>query len=64
MESKILQFGDKKEAIPIDKEELKKISVRTLVRRANAYIKTGQYYNAKSDLEKALEISPDDSIKK
>ena len=39
LESKILAFGGKKEA-PIDKDELKKISVRTLVRRANAYTKT------------------------
>jgi tetratricopeptide (TPR) repeat protein len=38
--------------------------VRTLVRRANAYAKLNQYYNAKSDLEKALEISPDESIKR
>lgn len=43
---------------------MKKVSVRTLVRRANAYIKTSQYYNAKSDLGKAFEISPDETIKK
>jgi hypothetical protein len=48
-----LVFGGKKE-IPIDKDDLRKISVRTLIRKANAYIKTGQYYNAKSDFEKAL----------
>ncbi len=29
---------------------LNKIMVRTLVRRANAYLKVGQIYNAKSDL--------------
>ena len=63
LEEKILEFGGKKQT-SISKEDLKKISVRTLVRRANAYIKTHQYYNAKSDLEKALEISPDESIKK
>lgn len=63
LEEKILEFGGKKEA-SIGKEDLKKISVRTLLRRANAYIKTHQYYNAKSDLEKAFEISPDESIKK
>jgi Tfp pilus assembly protein PilF len=34
--------------------------VRTLVRRANAYLKTNQIYNAKSDLEKAAEIDPKD----
>ena len=48
IESKVLIFGGKKEA-PFDKDELRKISVRTLMRRANAYIITGQYYNAKSD---------------
>jgi tetratricopeptide (TPR) repeat protein len=58
IESKVLEFGGKKDNPTIDKDELKKISVRTLVRRANAYIKTSQYYNAKSDLEKAYEISP------
>ena len=30
------------------------------MRRANAYLKKEQLYNAKSDLEKALEISPKD----
>lgn len=34
--------------------------VRTLMRRANAYVKTGQLYNAKSDLEKALDVDPKD----
>ncbi len=39
IESKVLSFGEKKEAA-ISKEELRKISVRTLMRRANAYVKT------------------------
>ncbi len=30
------------------------------MRRANAYLKKEQVYNAKADLEKALEISPKD----
>lgn len=41
---------------------MNKISVRTLMRRANAYLKKGQVYNAKSDLEKALEINPKDEV--
>jgi hypothetical protein len=54
----VLGFGGKKEP-PVDKEELRKISVRTLMRRANAYVRTGQLYNAKSDFERALEINQD-----
>ena len=34
------------------------------MRRANAYTKTNQYYNAKADLERAYEISGDQDIKK
>lgn len=34
------------------------------MRRANAYIKTGQYYNAKSDFEKALQLNQDQKIKR
>lgn len=35
------------------------------MRRANAYLKTGQVYNAKADLEKALEVDPNDqNVKK
>jgi hypothetical protein len=30
------------------------------MRRANAYVKLSQIYNAKSDLEKALEINGND----
>lgn len=30
------------------------------MRRANAYIKLGQIYNAKADLEKAVDIDPTD----
>ncbi len=52
LQSKIVEFGDKKSTI--SKEELEKVSVRTLMRRANAYLKKDQVYNAKSDLEKAL----------
>ena len=48
LQSKIVEFGDKKVTLP--KEELDKISVRTLVRRANAYLKKEQLYNAKGDL--------------
>ena len=39
IESKVLGFGDKKDTV-ISKEDLRKISVRTLMRRANAYVKT------------------------
>jgi len=39
IESKVLAFGDKKETV-ISKDDLRKISVRTLIRRANAYVKT------------------------
>ena len=63
LESKVLGFGGKKEP-PVDKEELRKISVRTLMRRANAYVRTGQLYNAKSDFERALEINQDEEVKK
>ncbi len=42
---------------------MKKISVRTLLRRANAYIQMTQYYNAKADLERALELSPEEYIR-
>ena len=52
----MLAFGGKKEE-PIRKEDLRKILMRTFIRRSNAYLKTSQYYNAKSDLEKALELS-------
>jgi hypothetical protein len=49
VQSKIVVFGDKK--LPaIGKEELDKISIRSLMRRANAYVQKGQVYNAKSDL--------------
>lgn len=58
IQSKIVEFGEKKTTI--SKEDIEKISVRTLMRRANAYLKKEQLYNAKSDLEKALEISPKD----
>ena len=37
LQSKVVEFGDKK--IAISKEDLNKISVRTLMRRANAYLK-------------------------
>ena len=30
------------------------------MRRANAYLKTNQIYNAKADLEKAAELDPND----
>lgn len=49
LQSKIVQFGDKRPT-NMTKDELDKISVRTLVRRANAYLKTNQIYNSKSDL--------------
>lgn len=62
IESKVLGFGKKE--TPVDKEELRKISVRTLMRRANAYIKTGQLYNGKSDLERAIELNQDEEVKK
>lgn len=62
--NKIVEFGGKKE-YGLNRESLDKISIRTLVRRANAYLKSGQVYNAKSDLEKAAEIDPkDESVKK
>lgn len=54
-----MEFGEKKATLT-SKEELDRVAVRTLVRRANAYLKKEQVYNAKSDLEKALEISPKD----
>jgi tetratricopeptide (TPR) repeat protein len=63
VESKVLGFGGKKEA-PVDREELRKVSVRTLMRRANAYVKTGQLYNAKSDFERAIELNQDDEVRK
>jgi hypothetical protein len=59
IESKVLVFGGKREQ-PVDKDELRKISVRTLMRRANAYIKSGQLYTAKSDFEKAIELNQDE----
>lgn len=59
LQSRIVEFGGKK-AATTSKEELDRVAVRTLVRRANAYLKKEQVYNAKSDLEKALEISPKD----
>lgn len=63
LKNKIVEFGEKKNTI--DRTELEKISVRTLMRRANAYLKTGQIYNAKSDLEKAASIDPkDENVKK
>jgi hypothetical protein len=34
------------------------------MRRANAYVKSGQLYNAKSDFERALELNQDYDIKK
>jgi len=37
LQSKIVEFGDKKSTV--SKEDLDKISVRTLMRRANAYLK-------------------------
>lgn len=48
IQSKIVEFGEKKTTI--SKEDIEKISVRTLMRRANAYLKKEQLYNAKSDL--------------
>lgn len=48
LKNKIVEFGTKKNSI--DRSELDKIAVRTLMRRANAYVITGQIYNAKSDL--------------
>lgn len=44
----------------LPKEVTDKILVRTLVRRANGYVNLGQVYNAKADLEKAIEIAPHD----
>ena len=32
--------------------------MRFLVRRGNAYLKTGQLYHAKSDLESAYKLDP------
>ena len=43
------------------KEKLKEYEVRILVRRANAYLNLGQNYSAKGDLEKALQLSPDNA---
>lgn len=54
-----MEFGGKKVG-GLTKDAIDKIVVRTLVRRANAYLKTGQVYNAKSDLEKAAEVDPRD----
>lgn len=34
------------------------------MRRANAYTKTNQYYNAKADLEKAYDLGGDKDVKK
>lgn len=54
-----MEFGDRKNT-GLNKSALDKIAVRALMRRANAYLQTGQVYNAKSDLEKAVEIDPND----
>lgn len=43
------------------KEKLREYEVRILVRRANAYLNLGQIYNAKGDLEKALQLNPDNA---
>ena len=48
----------------MDREELRRVSVRTLMRRANAYVKTGQLYNAKADFERALELNQDEEVRK
>ncbi len=57
--SRIVEFGGKR-ACNVQPDEMNRILVRTLMRRANAYLKKSQVYNAKADLEKALEISPRD----
>ena len=43
------------------KEKLREYEVRILVRRANAYLNLGQIYNAKGDLEKELQLNPDNA---
>lgn len=50
LKNKIVEFGDKKSNTNLTKPMLNKIGIRTLMRRANAYLKLGQVYNAKSDL--------------
>ena len=39
-------------------EKLKDYEIRFLVRRGNAYLKTKKFYHAKSDLEDALKLDP------
>lgn len=36
------------------------LNIRFLVRRANAYLKQGQIFSAKSDIKQALDIDPND----
>lgn len=43
------------------KEKLKEYEVRILVRRANAYLNLSQIYNAKGDLERALQLAPENA---
>lgn len=47
--SRIVEFGGKKIS-NIPPEEINRILVRTLMRRANAYLNKSQVYNAKADL--------------
>ena len=57
LKSKIVEFGEnKKTKNTPSKEELNRIAIVTLMRRAEAYLKTEQIYNAKGDLEKAAEL--------
>jgi hypothetical protein len=48
LQAKVIAFSAIKSTI--DPSELNKICIRTYMRRANAYLKTNQVYNAKADL--------------
>ena len=41
-------------------KKIKMFNLRILIRRANAYAKQGQIYSAKSDINTALSIDPND----
>jgi len=54
---KVISFADVSERKELN-EKLKDYEIRFLVRRGNAYLKTKKFYHAKSDLEDALKLDP------
>jgi len=57
---KIISFTDKSEKKEFN-EKVKDYEIRFLVRRGNAYLKTKKFYHAKSDLEDALKLDPENA---